>query len=72
MGSTVLTDREMEILGLIAGGLSNREISARLFIAMATVKNHVHSLLGKLEVRTRADAAARYRQLDAHRARTQV
>ena len=60
--ATALTQRELEILGLIAGGLSNREIAHRLYIALTTVKNHVHSLLKKLQVRTRAEAAAHYRR----------
>jgi DNA-binding NarL/FixJ family response regulator len=60
-GLAGLTERELEILRLIALGLSNKEIAARLYIALATVKNHVHNVLDKLEVRTRADAATRYK-----------
>ena len=55
-----LTEREQEIVRLMAAGLSNREIAGRLFIAVATVKNHVHNVLDKLDVRSRADAAAWY------------
>ncbi|MBP2326551.1 DNA-binding NarL/FixJ family response regulator [Kibdelosporangium banguiense] len=55
-----LTERELEVLRLVSLGLSNREIATRLYLSLATVKNHVHNLLGKLAVRTRADAAAQY------------
>lgn len=57
----VLTDREAQILGMLELGLSNREIAAELCIAVHTVKNHMHSLLTKLGVRTRAQAAAHSR-----------
>ena len=53
-----LTQRELEILGLIDQGLSNKEIARRLTIELSTVKNHVHSILKKLQVRRRAEAAA--------------
>jgi DNA-binding NarL/FixJ family response regulator len=54
----VLTAREIQILRLIESGLSNQEIADHLYIAVHTVKNHVHSLLSKLGVSTRAEAAA--------------
>lgn len=54
----VLTDRETQILGMLELGLSNHDIAVRLSIAVHTVKNHVHNLLNKLGVATRADAAA--------------
>jgi DNA-binding NarL/FixJ family response regulator len=54
----VLTARETQILQMLRVGLSNREIATELCIAIHTVKNHVHSLLGKLGVSTRAEAAA--------------
>lgn len=60
-GSTsdlVLTDRESEILSMLELGLSNRDIADQLHIAVHTVKNHVHSLLSKLGVGNRAQAAA--------------
>ena len=56
-----LTDREVEIVSLIDQGLSNKEIAVNLGIEVATVKNHVHNLLGKLQVHRRAEAAARLR-----------
>jgi LuxR family maltose regulon positive regulatory protein len=48
-----LTPREIEILGLIAEGLSNREIAAKLFLAEGTVKFYVHALLEKLQMHSR-------------------
>ena len=54
----VLTAREAQILRMLEMGLSNRDIAARLCIAGHTVKNHVHNVLTKLGVRTRAEAAA--------------
>lgn len=56
-----LTPREEEITSLIDAGLSNKEIAQRLGIEVATVKNHVHNILEKLGVATRAEAAARLR-----------
>jgi two-component system, NarL family, nitrate/nitrite response regulator NarL len=53
-----LTAREAEILELIALGLSNKEIAARLFIEVTTVKNHVHNILEKLGVSRREEAVA--------------
>jgi LuxR family maltose regulon positive regulatory protein len=58
-----LTTREREVLKLIAEGLSNREIAARLFIATSTVKGYVHSLLRKLEADSRTKAISRAREL---------
>jgi two-component system nitrate/nitrite response regulator NarL len=57
-GAGRLTAREQQILRLIDRGLSNKEIARELFIEVATVKNHVHHILGKLEVSTRSEAAA--------------
>ncbi len=56
-----LTAREREIVRLIDGGLSNKEIARELGIEVATVKNHVHNLLEKLQVHRRGEAAARVR-----------
>jgi two-component system nitrate/nitrite response regulator NarL len=52
-----LTAREREILELIERGLSNKEIARRLRIELGTVKNHVHNVLQKLQVRGRGEAA---------------
>lgn len=54
----VLTDREIQILRLIGLGMSNQDIAGELTIELHTVKNHVHSLLMKLGVRRRGEAAA--------------
>jgi two-component system, NarL family, nitrate/nitrite response regulator NarL len=56
-----LTGRELQIARLIDAGLSNKEIAQDLGIEVATVKNHVHNLLEKLRVTSRAEAAARLR-----------
>jgi two-component system nitrate/nitrite response regulator NarL len=56
-----LTAREREIAPLLEQGLSNKEIAAQLHIEVATVKNHVHNLLEKLQVGSRGEAAARLR-----------
>jgi DNA-binding NarL/FixJ family response regulator len=58
-----LTDRELEVVGLMAQGRSNREIAAALFLAEGTVKNHVTNVLAKLEARDRTQAALRARAL---------
>ncbi|MFF2090774.1 response regulator [Paenibacillus sp. NPDC058174] len=52
-----LTDREKEILALLGQGLNNKEIADRLFISEGTVKNHVSSLMSKLGLRDRTQAA---------------
>jgi two-component system, NarL family, nitrate/nitrite response regulator NarL len=59
-----LTPREREILELIGEGLTNQEIADRLVIEVGTVKNHVHSILQKLGVTSRQDAAAYLTFLD--------
>jgi DNA-binding NarL/FixJ family response regulator len=56
-----LTPREREIALLLEEGLSNKEIAARLSIQVATVKHHVHSVLEKLHVRRRGEAASAVR-----------
>ena len=56
-----LTRREVEILKLLERGLSNKEIARDLCIQPATVKNHVHHILEKLQVRRRGEAVARAR-----------
>lgn len=54
-----LTPRELEILRLMAEGLANKEIALRLALRPGTVKNHVHSVLAKLEAGSRTEAVAR-------------
>jgi NarL family two-component system response regulator LiaR len=53
-----LSERELEVLRLIADGLNNAEIAGRLFISEKTVKSHVSNILGKLHVSDRTQAAA--------------
>jgi DNA-binding NarL/FixJ family response regulator len=53
-----LTRREQEVASLLEAGLSNKQIARELCIELPTVKNHVHNVLEKLQVRRRADAAA--------------
>lgn len=57
MNTPTLTERETEVLRLIVGGNSNKEIAAALFISEATVKTHINSLLSKLGVTDRTQAA---------------
>lgn len=57
MGGPDLTPREMDVLKLIVAGRSNKEIGRELFISEATVKTHINSLLGKLGVSDRTQAA---------------
>jgi two-component system, NarL family, nitrate/nitrite response regulator NarL len=66
-GDGALTERESEIAELVARGLSNKAIALRLSIELATVKNHVHSVLEKLEVHSRGEAAAKLRLTDVDR-----
>lgn len=59
--ATQLTPREAEIAELLSRGLSNKHIARALGLRLATVKNHVHNVLEKLEVHSRGEAAARLR-----------
>ncbi|MFN2227044.1 MAG: response regulator [Anaerolineae bacterium] len=59
----LLTDREQEILSLLAGGARNRDIAEALFISERTVKVHISNLMDKLQARTRTEAVARAMQL---------
>ncbi len=58
LSSAHLTEREREVMALIAAGLSNKEIAARLDIALYTVKSHVHNIMDKLALHTRLQIAA--------------
>jgi DNA-binding CsgD family transcriptional regulator len=68
--ATLLTEREQEIVRLIAAGASNPEIAQRLFLSRKTVERHVSNVLRKVGVRNRAELAARVAELEvegAHR-----
>jgi DNA-binding NarL/FixJ family response regulator len=54
----ILSDRELDILGLIAQGFSNTQIAEQLVLAEGTVKNHVSNIYGKLGTHSRAEAVA--------------
>lgn len=58
-----LSQRELEILQLLAKGLSNRAIAERLFLALDTVKGHNRRIFDKLQVESRTEAIARAREL---------
>ena len=58
-----LSPRELEVLHLIAQGLSNRDISVRLFLELSTVKGHNQKIFAKLDVQRRTEAVARAREL---------
>ena len=58
-----LSRRELEVLQLMAQGLSNHEISRRLFLALSTVKGHNRIIFSKLQVQRRTEAVARAREL---------
>jgi LuxR family transcriptional regulator, maltose regulon positive regulatory protein len=59
-----LSQRELEILRLIAAGQSNQEIAASLVVALSTIKKHINNLFGKLEVASRTQAIARAHELN--------
>jgi LuxR family maltose regulon positive regulatory protein len=58
-----LSQRELDVLELIADGLSNRQIAERLYISLHTVKAHTRNIYGKLDVHSRTHAASRAREL---------
>jgi LuxR family transcriptional regulator, maltose regulon positive regulatory protein len=60
----LLSERELEVLALIASGESNREIASKLFVSVSTVKTHINNLYRKLEAHTRTQAVARARELN--------
>ena len=57
-GTVPLSERELEVLSLLAKGMSNKEVAAALFISRATVKTHIENLLRKLDANDRAAAVA--------------
>jgi LuxR family transcriptional regulator, maltose regulon positive regulatory protein len=59
-----LSERELDVLRLIAAGHSNREIAAQLVVAISTVKSHINAIYGKLDVKSRTQAIARARALN--------
>ena len=59
-----LSNRELDVLRLVAAGLTNREIALELSIAVSTVKTHMKNIHAKLGVRNRTQAVARARELD--------
>jgi predicted ATPase/DNA-binding CsgD family transcriptional regulator len=63
MAGDVLTERETEIVRLLARGLSNREIAAQLVVSLGTVKKHLNNIFGKLDAGSRTQALARAREL---------
>lgn len=71
-GSIQLTSREKEIVELISGGLSNKEIAARLHIATHTVKSHVHNILEKLALSSRLQIAAFARRRDGRSSKSKA
>lgn len=58
-----LSERELDVLRLVAAGLSNREIAKKLVISPGTAKTHIHNLCGKLGVRNRTEAAIKAKEL---------
>jgi DNA-binding NarL/FixJ family response regulator len=58
-----LSGRERAVLGLLAHGHSNKEIAEKLFLAEGTVKNHVSTILAKIDARDRTQAALKAREL---------
>jgi DNA-binding NarL/FixJ family response regulator len=58
-----LTDRELEVLHLVAGGDSNQDIARKLVVSLATVKTHINHIFGKLDAESRVQVVARARTL---------
>jgi len=59
-----LSDRELQVLRLIAEGLANQEIAAQLVVAPSTIKTHINNIYGKLGVQSRTEAIARAHELN--------
>jgi LuxR family maltose regulon positive regulatory protein len=58
-----LSDRELEVLRLVAAGRSNRDIAEELCLAIGTVKKHIYNIYGKLDAKRRTEAVTRAREL---------
>lgn len=58
-----LSERELEVLGLVAKGKSNRQIAEELFLAVGTVKTHINHIMGKLDAQNRTEAVAKAQEL---------
>jgi len=58
-----ITDRELQVLGLVAEGLSNKEISAKLYVSLSTVKTHLAHIYEKMDVNRRTEAVKKARSL---------
>ncbi len=58
------TNREIEVLQLIAAGMSNRKIAEELIVSVGIAKAHAHNIYGKLDVRSRAQAIAKTRDMN--------
>jgi LuxR family maltose regulon positive regulatory protein len=58
-----LSERELDVLRLVAEGMSNGEIADRLVVSVGTVKTHVHSIIEKMDVHSRTQAVAQAREL---------
>jgi LuxR family maltose regulon positive regulatory protein len=58
-----LSERELDVLQLIADGLTNREIATRLYLSLNTVKVHARNIYGKLDAHSRTQAVAKAREL---------
>ena len=61
--SEPLTERELEVLALVAEGASNQEIARKLVVSLATVKTHINHIFGKLDAESRVQVVARARKL---------
>jgi LuxR family transcriptional regulator, maltose regulon positive regulatory protein len=59
-----LSGRELEVLALVASGMSNKEIAGRLFVSVTTVKTHINNLYRKLDASSRIQAVARATEMD--------
>jgi LuxR family maltose regulon positive regulatory protein len=59
-----LSERELEVLRLVAKGYSNRQIAEALFVTLGTVKKHLNNIFGKLQIKNRTQAVSQARELN--------